>query len=196
MFGSIANNLELNLINSAFQYPMKDNYHYIGHLFGTDQATQTANYGLLSGPILLAPLIVSSIFAGMVSDKMNRTWLMCGSIIVWSAAILATAYAQNFIVVVVWSLIIGFTLGFFVPPAISLILDYFPVQQQTTAMAVFGIAEQLAAALVNTVTIFITALGWVNTYVSIGIFFIGVGVIGLIVIREPSRQKFTYVQKD
>ena len=54
---------------------------------------------------------------------------MCGSIIVWSAAILATAYAKNFIVVVVWSLIIGFTLGFFVPPAISLILDFFPVQQ-------------------------------------------------------------------
>jgi len=65
----------------------------------------------------------------MVSDKINRTWLMCGSIIVWSAAILATAYAKNFIVVVVWSLIIGFTLGFFVPPAISLILDFFPVQQ-------------------------------------------------------------------
>lgn len=128
MFGSIANNLELNLINSAFQYPMKDNYHYIGHLFGPDQATQTANYGILSGPILLAPLIVSSIFAGMVSDKMNRTWLMCGSIIVWSAAVVATAYAKNYIVVVLWSLILGFTLGFYVPPAISLILDYFPIQ--------------------------------------------------------------------
>lgn len=54
-------------------------------------------------------------------------------------------------------------------------------------MAVFGIAEQIAASLINTVTIFITALGWVNTYVSIGAFFVGIGVIGLIVIREPSR---------
>lgn len=36
MFGSIANNLELNLINTAFQYPEKTDYYYIGHLFGPD----------------------------------------------------------------------------------------------------------------------------------------------------------------
>jgi len=121
---------------------------------------------------------------------------MCGTIVVWSGAILATAFASKFVVVVIWSLILGFSLGFFVPPAISLILDYFPVQQQTTAMAVFGIAEQFAAALINTVTIFITYLGWVNTYISIGVFFIGIGLIGFLVIREPQRQKYTYVQKD
>lgn len=76
----------------------------------------------------MAPLIISSIFAGIVSDKINRTWLMCGAIIIWSAAIVATAYAPNLIIVVVWSIILGFSLGFFVPPAISLILDYFPVK--------------------------------------------------------------------
>lgn len=140
--------------------------------------------------------MISSLFAGIVSDKMNRNVLMCGAIVVWSGAILATAFASKFVVVVIWSLILGFSLGFFVPPAISLILDYFPVQQQTTAMAVFGIAEQFAAALINTVTIFITYLGWVNTYISIGVFFIGIGLIGFLVIREPQRQKYTYVQKD
>ena len=63
-------------------------------------------------------------------------------------------------------------------------------------MAVFGIAEQFGAALLNTTTIFISALGWVNTYIAIGAFFIGVGMIGLLVIKEPMRQKYTYVQKD
>ena len=52
-------------------------------------------------------------------------------------------------------------------------------------MAVFGIAEQFAAALVNTITIFISALGWVNTYIAIGAFFIGIGIIGFLVIKEP-----------
>lgn len=36
MFGSIANNLELNMINTAFSYPIQDKYHYIGTIFGTD----------------------------------------------------------------------------------------------------------------------------------------------------------------
>jgi MFS family permease len=88
---------------------------------------------------------------------------------------------------VIYSIVLGLGLGFFVPPAISLILDYFPVKRQTTAMAVFGIAEQFAAAIVNTVTVFITASGWVNTYIQISAFFIGLGVIGLLVVREPTR---------
>ena len=96
-------------------------------LFGPDPVTQTSNYGILSGPIILGPLMISSLFAGLVSDKINRNWLMCGSIVVWSAAIVATAFAKNFLAVVIWSFILGFSLGFFVPPAISLILDYFPV---------------------------------------------------------------------
>ena len=76
---------------------------------------------------MLAPLIISSLFAGLVSDKVNRNLLMCGAIIIWSGAIVATAFAKTLIAVILWSLILGFMLGFFVPPAISLILDYFPV---------------------------------------------------------------------
>ena len=57
-------------------------------------------------------------------------------------------------------LVVGFGLGFFVPPAISLIIDFFPVEKQTTAMAVFAIAEQIAAGLVSIVTVMISNFGW------------------------------------
>ena len=87
------------------------------------------------------PLIVSSMLAGMASNKFSRVWVMGGASILWSLAILATGFATNYVTVVVYILVIGFACGFFVPPAVSLIIDYFPVERQTTAMAVFAIAE-------------------------------------------------------
>lgn len=89
----------------------------------------------------MIPLIISSMLAGMVSSKYSRKIVMSGAAIVWSIAVLATAFAMNFLAVVLYTVVIGFACGFFVPPAISLIIDYFPIERQTTALAVFAIAE-------------------------------------------------------
>ncbi len=85
--------------------------------------------------------MLSSMLAGMASNKLSRVWVMGGASILWSLAILTTGFASNYITVVLLIIVIGFACGFFVPPAISLIIDYFPVERQTTAMAVFAIAE-------------------------------------------------------
>lgn len=90
---------------------------------------------------MIIPLMIASLIAGMASDKLSRVWVMGGSAFIWSLVILLTGFAQNFVSVVLLSLVLGFACGFFVPPAISLIIDYFPVERQTTAMAVFAIAE-------------------------------------------------------
>jgi len=52
-------------------------------------------------------------------------------------------------------------------------------------MAVFAIAEQIAAGLVSFVTIMISRLGWRNTYLLSGGLFVTFGFISLICIREP-----------
>jgi len=67
--------------------------------------------------------------AGMASDRFPRVLVLTFSSIIYSMAIFATGFAMNFYTVVVLCLIIGFGLGFFVPPAISLILDYFPPEK-------------------------------------------------------------------
>ena len=85
--------------------------------------------------------MLSSMLAGMASNTLSRVWVMGGASILWSLAILTTGFASNYITVVLLIIVIGFACGFFVPPAISLIIDYFPVERQTTAMAVFAIAE-------------------------------------------------------
>lgn len=75
------------------------------------------------------PLMVSSMLAGMASNKLSRIWVLAGSSILWSLAILATGFANNYVSVVMYIMVVGFTCGFFVPPAISLIIDYFPAER-------------------------------------------------------------------
>ena len=134
--------------------------------------------------------------AGMASNKLSRVWVMGGASIFWSLAILATGFASNYITVVLLIIGIGFACGFFVPPAISLIIDYFPVERQTTAMAVFAIAEQIAAALVSLVTVIVSVLGWRSTYLMSGALFVGCSALALVLIREPKKQRFTFVKKE
>jgi MFS family permease len=67
--------------------------------------------------------------AGMASNKLSRIWVLAGSSILWSLAILATGFANNYVSVVMYIMVIGFACGFFVPPAISLIIDYFPAER-------------------------------------------------------------------
>jgi len=54
-------------------------------------------------------------------------------------------------------------------------------------MAVFAIAEQIAAGLVSLVTVMITHLGWRQTYLFSGGIFVAAGFLSLVVIREPLR---------
>lgn len=131
--------------------------------------------------------MIASIMAGFASAKFSRVWVMAGSAIIWSACIFATGFANAYIEIVLYTVLLGFACGFFVPPAISLIIDYFPVEKQTTAMAVFAIGEQIAAALVSLVTVIISVIGWRMTYIGSGAIFIGCSILALVLIREPTR---------
>ena len=113
---------------------------WIGSILGQPEVA-TTYYGLINGPAFYIPLIISSLAAGGVSEKYPRTIITNGSIILWSGLILLHFFAQTFVHTLILRVFTGFLMGFFVPSAISLILDYFPPKRQTTAIAVFGVAE-------------------------------------------------------
>lgn len=71
------------------------------------------NYGLLTGPAFIVPLIIASFVAGAVSDRYNRKLVMSVAVIFWSVTILVTAYAQEFILVLVMRILLGFGIAFF-----------------------------------------------------------------------------------
>jgi predicted MFS family arabinose efflux permease len=92
-------------------------------------------------------------------------------------------------------ILLGLALGLFYPIAISLVINYFPVNRITTAIGFLSAGSQLGVALISMTTIFIGMAGWRKTFIAIGIFFIGIGAVTLFAIREPSRGKFSHGYK-
>lgn len=92
-------------------------------------------------------------------------------------------------------ILLGLALGLYYPIAISLVINYFPENRTTTAFSVLNVGSQLGIALNFMVTIFIGIAGWRKTFITIGIFFIGIGAVSIFGIREPSRGKFSYGYK-
>lgn len=116
------------MFNNAFLVENHSAHHWIGKSFGAPEKT-TQYYGLLNGPVFYVPLILSSLVASSVSETFQRKYIMNLSIMIWSALIVATAFAQTFLTHIVLRAGTGLFMGFFVPPAISLIVDYFPVNK-------------------------------------------------------------------
>ena len=76
------------------------------------------------------------------------------------------------------------------PPAYSLITDFFPPEKRTLANSVYSFGIYIGAALSNITIIIIEAIGWRMTYFCIGCFGVCIGVIGMLVIRDPERGRF------
>lgn len=95
-------------------------------MLNMENSVATQRYGILIGPAVIIPLIISSLLAGAAADAFSRKWIMCASMIGFSVTVIINGYANNFALVLAMRIILGFSLGFFVPHAVSLICDYFP----------------------------------------------------------------------
>jgi MFS family permease len=76
------------------------------------------------------------------------------------------------------------------PPAYSLITDFFPPEKRTVANSVYSFGIYIGASLANLTILLIDRLGWRLTYFCVGLFGVGVGLLGVIVILEPPRGRF------
>jgi len=62
-------------------------------------------------------------------------------------------------------------------------------------MGLFAVSESLSDGLTSFATVVIANIGWRKTYILFGTLFIGIGLIGLSAVKEPVRQRYTYIGK-
>ena len=76
------------------------------------------------------------------------------------------------------------------PLAFSLVADYFPPDKRSTANAVLSSANFVGIALSSMTILLIKAIGWRQSYVTMG----SVGLVGalsmLLFVRNPKRGRF------
>lgn len=111
----------------------------IKHEFGVSDTMM----GLLTGFAFAATYAVLGIPVARWSDRGDRRFVITLSLAVWSVATMACGVAPTFSLLVLARVVVGVGEAGALPPAQSLIADYFPPHQRTRALAIFMASSTL-----------------------------------------------------
>jgi Arabinose efflux permease len=82
-----------------------------------------ANFGRLMAVFLWIYGLMSPV-AGIIADRLNRKWLIVGSLFVWSAVTLLMGYSTNYNEIYLLRAIMGVSEALYIPAGLSLIADF------------------------------------------------------------------------
>jgi predicted MFS family arabinose efflux permease len=147
--------------------------------------------GLMGGLAFALLYTTLAIPIAMAADRMSRTWIMTGALVVWSGMTAVCGMAQNFWQLFLARVGVGIGEAGGVAPAYSLISDFFPPNQRARALSVYSFGIPIGSALG------IVFGGIIATLVDWRFAFFVVGVAGIVVaplfratVREPVRGAF------
>ena len=149
-----------------------------------------AKYGYVAGPLFSLCFGTLVLFTGSFSDNFTRRYLLGCAAIFWSLTSLGMSFSNTFSAVCCYRLLLGVFESFCAPAAYSLIADYFPPEKRTIANAYFSGCIFVGASLSSLSAIMIGTYGWRFTYGIIAIYGILMGLLTILLIKEPPRGRF------
>ena len=145
-------------------------------VFGNLMAVFLWIYGLMS-PV-----------AGVLADKLNRKWLIVGSLFVWSAVTFGMGYATTYNQLYVLRAIMGVSEAMYIPAGLALIADYHSDKTRSLAIGIHMTGLYFGQALGGFGATVAAAYSWQQTF----IFFGGIGlmyamVLAVFLFEVPNR---------
>ena len=165
---------------STMQTSMKADIHELNQAeaFGALMAVFLWVYGLVSP------------FAGMVADKMNRKWLVVGSLFVWSAVTLAMGYATSFNQLYYLRGIMGISEALYIPSALSLLADWHEDKSRSLAIGIHMTGIYMGQAVGGFGAVVAAMLSWKTAFHWFGIIGIVYAlVLAVLLFEKPSHGK-------
>ncbi len=141
------------------------------------------NFGYLMGIFLWIYGFMSPV-SGIIADKVNRKWLIVGSLFVWSGVTygmgLATTYHQIY-----WlRAVMGISEALYIPAGLSLIADYHDDKTRSLAIGIHMTGLYFGQALGGFGATVAAAYTWHFTFHSFGLIGIVYSLILIIFLRE------------
>ncbi len=138
-------------------------------MMGDIHELQTAeNFGRLMAVFLWIYALMSPV-AGLIADRMNRKWLIVGSLAVWSAVTLAMGYADNFNQLYILRAIMGVSEALYIPAGLSLIADYHQGKTRSLAIGVHMTGLYFGQAMGGFGATVADEYSWQTTFHSFGL---------------------------
>ena len=147
------------------------------------ELTKAENFGRLMAVFLWIYAFMSPI-SGIIADRLNRKWLIVGSLFVWSGVTMAMGYAKSFDQLYVLRAIMGVSEAFYIPAGLSLIADYHQGKTRSLAIGIHTTGIYLGQAFGGFGAAIASSFSWQFTFHSFGILGIAYSLILLLFLKE------------
>ncbi len=145
-----------------------------------------ANFGRLMAVFLWIYGLMSPV-AGMVADRINRKWLIVGSLFVWSFVTFMMGYCSDFEHIYVLRALMGVSEALYIPAGLSLIADYHESKTRSLAIGIHMTGLYVGQALGGFGATIADAYNWKSVFHLFGLVGIIYSVILILFLREKKR---------
>ena len=141
------------------------------------------NFGRLMAVFLWIYGLMSPV-AGMIADRINRKWLIVGSLFVWSFVTLMMGYSTDFNQIYILRAIMGVSEALYIPAGLSLITDYHQEKTRSLAVGIHMTGLYTGQALGGFGATIAGAYSWETTFHWFGIIGIAYSLILILFLKE------------
>lgn len=131
---------------------------------------------------------IASPFSGAVADRINRKWLIVGSLGVWSGVTGAMGYATEFSQLMWLRGIMGISEALYIPSALSLIADYFTGKGRSLAIGLHMTGLYCGQALGGFGSLVATTWSWQATFQWFGIGGVAYAILLIFLLHEKETR--------
>lgn len=144
-------------------------------------------FGVLMSVFLWIYAIMSPI-SGIVGDRLNRKWLVVGSLFVWSSVTLLMGFATTYNEVMVLRAVMGISEALYMPAGLSLIADYHQGKSCSLAVGIHMTGIYVGQALGGFGATLAAAYSWQHAFFGFGVIGIVYALVLIVLLQEKRRQ--------
>lgn len=122
--------------------------------------------------------------AGIITDKLNRKWLVVGSLFVWSAVTFLMGYAETFNQLYWLRALMGISEALYIPSALSLIADWHTDKTRSLAIGIHMTGLYTGQAIGGFGATVAAAFSWQQTFHGFGLVGIVYAVVLMLFLHE------------
>lgn len=144
------------------------------------------NFGILMSVFLYIYAFMSPV-AGSIADRINRKWLIVGSLFVWSAVTYGMGMANTYNQLLVLRSLMGVSEALYIPAALSMIADYHTDKTRSLAVGIHMTGLYMGQALGGFGATVADSFGWHATFHWFGIIGMIYAVVLIVLLFDKKR---------
>lgn len=145
------------------------------------------NFGYLMAIFLWIYALMSPV-SGVIADRLNRKWLIVGSLFVWSSVTYLMGIAETFNQVVWLRALMGVSEALYIPAGLSLIADYHTGKSRSLAVGIHMTGLYTGQAIGGFGATVADAFSWHTTFHWFGIIRIAYAVILMLFLHDKKTE--------